>query len=201
MARVSRFIEHIAFDYTSFPALERSIALTDEKTALVTSTESVAKPKTTTNVFARAIKAAWRRGTNCVTGCAANFKHHFCNLGQNVAHHDDKSIEGASISSSSIGAPMTSAEELEQQSIRNNLSAIFGLRLDDQSSTFIAYNAKNQPTTTVITKAQVTAEPRTPDAPTVWAQAFDQSEIETIENNTMATIEYLTYLGVEIAED
>ncbi|GAM42531.1 hypothetical protein TCE0_044r16591 [Talaromyces pinophilus] len=197
MARVSRFIEHIDdIDYASFPALERSIALTDEKTALITSTESVAKPKTTTNLFARPFKAVWRFGTDCAT----NYKHHFCNLGQNVAHHDDKSIEGPSISSSSIGAPTTSAEELEQQSIRNNLCAVFGLRLDNGLSSFTASTAKKQPTTAT-TKTQATAEPRTPDAPTFWAQGFDKSEIERIDDEFKATIEYLKYLGVEFTEN
>jgi hypothetical protein len=200
MARVSRFVEHIDFDCTSFPELERSPALTDEKTVLIASTESVAKPKTTTNIFARTVKAAWRHSTNCVADCATNYKHHFFNLGQNVAEHDDKSIEGASISSSSYDVPMTTAEELEQQSKRNNLSAIFGLRLDDQPCTFIAYNTKEQPTTAII-KAQATAEPRTPDGPTFWAQAFDKSEIERIDDYFKATIEYLKYLGVEFTEN
>lgn len=207
MARVSRFTEEFNAIYTSFPGLESQITSADEKTTLITSIESVAKPKTTTNVFTGAFKAAQRLCTS--------YKCHFnelltCNFRQGNTHHDDgKSIEAGSVSSaSSYGAPPASAEELERQSKRNNLSAIFGLRLDDDSTVFTAYNAKKQ-ATTAITKAQATAEPRTPNGPTFWGQVCVtkgdkaevimtgyEPEIENITNNTNAELEFLAYLGV-----
>ncbi|RAO66456.1 uncharacterized protein BHQ10_002468 [Talaromyces amestolkiae] len=205
MARVSQFTEEFDATFTSFPGLERPITLVDEKNALRTSTESVANTKTTTNVFAGAFKAARR--------LCASYKCHFnelltCNFRQGNTHDDDKSIEAGSIFTASYGAAPTSAEELEQQSRRNKLSAIFGLLLDDDSSAFTAYNAKKQPTT-AITKTQATATLRTPDAPTFWGQVCVtkgdtaevimtgyESEIENIDNNTNAELEFLAYLGV-----
>lgn len=171
----------------------------------MTSTESVANTKTTPNVFAGAFKAARRLCTS--------YKCHFnklltCNFRQGNTHHDDKSIEAGSIFSSSYGVPPASAEELERQSKRNSLSAIFGLRLDDDSSAFTAYNAKKQPIT-ANTKAPASAILRTPDAPTFWGQVCItkgeraevimtgyESEIENIDHNTNAELEFLAYLGV-----
>ncbi|EEA25272.1 hypothetical protein TMatcc_006507 [Talaromyces marneffei ATCC 18224] len=192
MARVSRFIEDFDLTYTATSGHDSQITLADETIPLVIPTKSVAKSKTITKTFAEAFKAVRSMCTNCVT----NYKHHVCNLGQNVniAHNDSENVEAGSISSSSYGAPMTSEAELERQSKRYNLRAIYGLCPDSESSTFTAYTAKKQPTT-AITKVQATAEPRTPDAPTVWAQAFDKSEIESIEKNTKATIEFL---GIEL---
>lgn len=84
--------------------------------------------KPTTKIFAGARRAARRLRTE--------YKCHFNqifarNLRTSNSHQDDTSMKAGSTSSSSDGVPTASAEELEHQAERNNPSAIFGIRLDD----------------------------------------------------------------------
>lgn len=193
MARVSRFTEEFDLTYTSTPTsgYESQTTLADEKTPLLKPAESVAKPKTTTKTLAGAIK-----------GLFTDYKRHMRNLCQNNAHHNSESIEAGSMASISYGAPMDFEAEIKRfkrQSKKSCVDKVFYISPDDEASTFTAYKAKKQQLTTAITKAQATTESRTPDGPTIWAQVYAptgyQSEIERIENNTKATIEFL---GIEI---
>ncbi|EED21121.1 hypothetical protein TSTA_083530 [Talaromyces stipitatus ATCC 10500] len=192
MARVSRFTEE--FDLTSFPPLERQTAMA-EKAALM-DIKSVAETKKTSSISP--IKGFRRLATY--------YKRHFnqlviCNLRQISNHHDNENIEAGSMFST-YGARMASEAELKRQSERNHLDYIFYLGPDDESSICNSTAFKANKSTSAVTKAHATAEPRCPDAPTVWAQVYVitgyESEIERIKENTKATLEAF---GIETDEE